>query len=390
MKSFSQLVRGGEEHLLRRATKHQSKRVFGVHVRPTHIVRSETQRNTHAQILPHGTTGASKTQQITRPSSLSDRKIIFLGTICLTSAYVFYKTNQESVFFTGRVRTMALSWEREREIAESLKPQYERDDESLFGIMLSPKEDFRAKEVQDIAQRIIKAAEEDFYQIRGKLDWTIVTRENVEANAFCRAGGFLTVFTGLVDLFAQAELSGLITDARTSIACVIAHEIAHGYCRHAVEHMSWLPLEYPVLFLLKDSTILQAIFAFVLTLPYSRKLEFEADDVGLELLSHAGYDPQQAILTWEIIDKTPGLFEWLSTHPVGKSRYEHSARKVGREIAIYELNKDRFSESGRWNFFRFLQELMGQKVYLNGQESLGQIWKREMTKKLSSVKKERK
>ena len=57
---------------------------------------------------------------------------------------------------------------------------------------------------------------------------------------------------------------------------------------------------------------------------YDRKLEYEADHVGLMIMAKAGYNPQRAIDFWErseeIFGTANGGIAFLSTHPIDKSR----------------------------------------------------------------------
>ncbi len=59
-------------------------------------------------------------------------------------------------------------------------------------------------------------------------------------------------------------------------------------------------------------------------LPYSRKQESEADEVGLILMAKAGYDPQAAVGFWQrMVEGSKGKAkppEFLSTHPTDQRR----------------------------------------------------------------------
>ena len=69
---------------------------------------------------------------------------------------------------------------------------------------------------------------------------------------------------------------------------------------------------------------------------YSRKLEMEADAVGLHLMATAGYDPRAALDLWELMScveadaaaagtsgrKLQDRFAMLRTHPTSETRYK--------------------------------------------------------------------
>lgn len=58
---------------------------------------------------------------------------------------------------------------------------------------------------------------------------------------------------------------------------------------------------------------------------FSRKMEIEADYLGLILMARAGYDPFTAFAFWERFSKIHGendsyIASWFSTHPSDKER----------------------------------------------------------------------
>ena len=58
------------------------------------------------------------------------------------------------------------------------------------------------------------------------------------------------------------------------------------------------------------------------TLPFSRAHETEADEIGIQIMAIAGYDPEEAPRLWERMDanSSGGTIELLSTHPSNASR----------------------------------------------------------------------
>ena len=69
-------------------------------------------------------------------------------------------------------------------------------------------------------------------------------------------------------------------------------------------------------------------------LPNSRRVECEADDLGLKLMSRACYDPEKAPGLWQRMREAQGgkdggaFAAMLSTHPLSKDREETLQKAV--------------------------------------------------------------
>ena len=95
------------------------------------------------------------------------------------------------------------------------------------------------------------------------------------------------------------------------------------------------------------------IFAnLALNLPFSRKVELEADRIGLMLMSRACYDPTESVKFWQRMENSPSsgnagsVPTFLSTHPASKKRIEKLTELMPEAIQIRETS-DCFS------FFRW-------------------------------------
>lgn len=148
-------------------------------------------------------------------------------------------------------------------------------------------------------------------------------------NAFCMPGGKVVVYTGILK----------VTQNEDALAVVMGHEIAHALANHGNERMSQglvaqLGLTSLELALSQKpaetrNLLMTAAGAGAqvgVLLPFSRKHESEADEIGLYLMAMAGYDPNEAAPFWGRMEKMAGGGsrppEFLSTHPNPVKRSE--------------------------------------------------------------------
>jgi predicted Zn-dependent protease len=167
--------------------------------------------------------------------------------------------------------------------------------------------------------------------------WAINVETSKEINAYCMPGGRIMVYTGLID-----KLN--LTDAE--LATVMAHEISHALREHSREQVSRQIDQQVGLTALAGLAGLSDVsmqLASVLSdvtfnLPHSRVQESEADELGLELMARAGYDPNAAISLWNKMSAsgqggTPGF---LSTHPSSTTRTADLQALLPKVMPLYQ------------------------------------------------------
>jgi len=159
-----------------------------------------------------------------------------------------------------------------------------------------------------------------------KYPFTIEAVNAKEINAMSLPGGPMYVNRGLITASrSEAELAG-----------VLAHEMSHVILRHGTEQASKAYLGEAGLSLLggllgkggTPSQIVNAVGGFGLNaafLKFSRSDEYEADALGAELMSKAGYDPLAMATMFAMLRQEQGrdpgkLEQFFSSHPAAADR----------------------------------------------------------------------
>jgi predicted Zn-dependent protease len=80
-----------------------------------------------------------------------------------------------------------------------------------------------------------------------------------------------------------------------------------------------------------------------LILPFSRKHESEADLLGLEIMSKAGFNPQASVALWEGMKALGGEkpHELMSTHPSDDTRIKDLKDNLPKALLNYSMVKDK-------------------------------------------------
>ncbi len=174
--------------------------------------------------------------------------------------------------------------------------------------------------------------------------WEFNLIEDKSVNAWCMPGGKVVVYTGILPLIKN--------DAQ--LATVMSHEIAHAVAKHSSERMSEQLLAQGfgtalsvALAQKPQETQKLAMAAFGIgtqvgyTLPFSRKHEYEADELGLYFMAMAGYDPNQSLDFWRTMaqNNKSTAPEFLSTHPLDENRIARISEKLPEALKYYHPQK---------------------------------------------------
>ena len=188
-----------------------------------------------------------------------------------------------------------------------------------------------AEMITRVGQRIATAAERwlDANGHQGYLKdykWEYKLIESEQVNAWCMPGGKIAFYTGILPI-AQNE---------TGIAAIMGHEVAHALGNHGQQRMSTGILQQAggvgvALATGNQSPEKQQMWMQAygigsqvgFALPFSRGHETEADNIGIQLMAIAGYNPDEASELWKRMKANSGGQappEFMSTHPSNDSR----------------------------------------------------------------------
>ena len=158
---------------------------------------------------------------------------------------------------------------------------------------------------------------------RPNITYTFAVLDTPVQNAFAAPGGYIYITRGLMAMMnSEAEL-----------AAVLGHELGHVNARHSARSMSRSILLSVGLIVagelskkIKDMAPLAGVAGQLLFLKYSRSDEYQADALGIEYASKAGYQAGEMVNFFNSLQrltKMKGgghLPNFLSTHPLTPKR----------------------------------------------------------------------
>ncbi|KAJ7635098.1 peptidase family M48-domain-containing protein [Roridomyces roridus] len=273
----------------------------------------------------------------------------------------YYVTHLENAPETGRRRFMTISQEEEELIGKQALEDALRE----FQGRVLPFEHPLTQQVRRITRRIISSSNLGHLEGESPLNgedvidfWSVPAFGNAEiprsptmhpdkewvvlvvndrnfVNAFA-APGLVCVSTGIMPVARNEE----------GLAAIIGHEIGHVTMRHTAERVSTSKLFLPLtglLFLMGiDFYVSSMLTEYLYNLPHSRKLETEADIVGIKLMSRACYDPAAAPRVFQDLNKLEktSVPKFLNTHPPTPERIAHLKTLLPSSYEIYNANPE--------------------------------------------------
>ncbi|ESO89687.1 hypothetical protein LOTGIDRAFT_124995, partial [Lottia gigantea] len=253
----------------------------------------------------------------------------------LASSYYYYHIEYTPI--TGRKRYKAFTSSQFRKISEAEAEMYIEQ----YRDKLLPATHPAAIRVQKITARLLQGNKELQEMVINNdiKSWSICVVDEPVRNAFVLPSGHIFVFTGMLNFI----------DNDNQLAVVIGHEMSHAYLSHAAELMSNAQfLDMLIIFLMAALwTIIPSDGIALITqwyyhksidlmcrLPYSRKLEKEADYVGIQFAAKSCFDVREGSVFWskmsqvekletKVTNESTYVPEWLSTHPLSEKRVDH-------------------------------------------------------------------
>jgi predicted Zn-dependent protease len=243
-------------------------------------------------------------------------RLLCLSTCLAFTINVQAQSNRNQLPEIGVVASDAITIDKERVIGDAIMRQ-------LRGQAPLIQDPVLQEYLQDVGNRLVVHADNT------KFPFTFFMINNPVLNAFAFYGGHIGVHSGLV---AQAE-------TESELASVLAHEIAHVTQRHLARRMQSQRRSSPLqiasmigslLVAMADPragmAALQASIAGgqQASINFTRNNEQEADNIGINILYRAGFDPQGAPdffsrLAEQARGRTNQL-AFLQTHPLPQSR----------------------------------------------------------------------
>lgn len=244
-------------------------------------------------------------------------------------AYQYFSSEKFVNPETGRKSHVGMSVEQESALGLQT---YQR--------VLSEAETVASGPELDMVKRVASHLAKATGQSGSGFDWAVALIRNQQVNAFCLPGGKIVVYTGILPV-AQSE---------PALATVLGHEMAHATSRHGAQRvleqnltqtaLSGIAISMSDMDYDKQRAVMGALGVgaqFGVLMPFSRKHEAEADQIGLHYMARAGYDPRESIGFWQRMESAGSAQppEFLSTHPSHGSRIQQLQAEMPKAIEEY-------------------------------------------------------
>lgn len=268
------------------------------------------------------------------------RGAALLATAVLAVAASFFASGCIRNPATQKIHARLLSAASERKIGEETKKRILEQFRVLESTTV-------AAYVNDLGQKLARVSD------RPTVDYDFTVLDSDLINAFAAPGGFIFVTRGLLESI----------DDEAELAMVLGHEISHVAALHGVQiiqkemgqnALTILGTVGAAIVAGPEAMLMVAntadLFSSLYLLGYSREKELEADNLGLQYILRAGYDPQAALAFLEKLEEgdpeeAQGWDLYFRTHPSTKERIEIIENMVGeRTEREARAQRERYQE----------------------------------------------
>ena len=167
--------------------------------------------------------------------------------------------------------------------------------------------------------------------------WDVTVVRSNDIRMYCLPGGKIVVYGGLLDRVRPND---------NELGMLIGHEIAHALREHARERLGQLQVSQldstgtiPQLFGLADlGAAPLGIGSRLLEMKYESTDETEADVIGSDIASRAGFDPRAAVTIWDkLAQATRGNREqgFIYVHPYTPARRQDIIKRLPDMLPLY-------------------------------------------------------
>lgn len=191
---------------------------------------------------------------------------------------------------------------------------------------VSERRDYRGA-LERVTLRLLDTVNED------PGEWQVAVFASPQVNAFALPGKRIGVYEGMFE----------VAETEDMLAAIVGHEIGHLAAEHSKERIeaqvatnaglrliAWFLNAGEVEYADEIAAALGLGVQVGLLLPYNRDQELEADEIGLETMAAAAFDPRQAVTLWRRMEEVAGRRgpEFLATHPAPRSRIQAIKAKL--------------------------------------------------------------
>lgn len=236
-------------------------------------------------------------------------RLIIALLMALGGVFTYFRSRQVNPV-TGETQAIALTTDQEVALGLKSAPRMA----AQFGGLDRDAE--LTASIDRIGERLVSSTAAQSTPYRFKFH---VLKDAQTVNAFALPGGPIFITRGL--------LKRLTNEAQ--VAGVLGHEVGHVVGRHAAEKMAKGQLAKILVGAVgvaasddrgrgREAAQVASFVANLAKLSYGREDELQADSLGVEFMSQAGYDPRALIDVMEVLAKASGgrrKAEFLSSHP---------------------------------------------------------------------------